>query len=230
MLDIVKSTMEGKSKLKYIGETIKLECYTHRRKNEQIDSLTRIDNPPSVSTVSSMNSVKGNKVFIYGAFDESIAKDVIPALIDLVEAQKLLKVGNIKIYIDSNGGYARYLYDLLAIIESAKKSGVTIETYVFSYAYSCGSVLACAGTKGNRFISSNAEHLCHLGSASTGTVTNDVELERGSSRVKNHFDKIRALYKKYASIKNLEEAIKNDNHFIRGNDIIKNGLADKLID
>jgi ATP-dependent protease ClpP protease subunit len=177
-----------------------------------------------------LNTVKGNKVFIYGSFDESIAKDVIPALLEEVEKQKTLKAGTIKFYIDSNGGYARYLYDLLAIVETAKKLGVTVETYVFSYAYSCGSVLACAGTKGNRFISVNAEHLCHLGSASTGVVANDVELERGSDRVKNHFDKIRALYKKYAAIKNLEEAIKNDNYFIRGNDIIKNGLADKMVD
>lgn len=182
------------------------------------------------TTPNALNMVKGNKVFIYGDFDETIAKDVIPALIDEVEKQKALKNGVIKFYIDSNGGYARYLYDLLAIIEGAKKAGTVIETYVFSYAYSCGSVLACAGTKGNRYISSNSEHLCHLGSASTGVVANDVELERSSVRVKNHFDKIRTLYKKYATIKNLEEAIKNDNYFIRGNDIIKNGLADKFID
>lgn len=196
--------------------------------NNEFKKLDASNETTSPNTA--LNTIKGNKIFIYGNFDDTIAKDVIPSLIELIDAQKLLKNGTIKFYIDSNGGYARYLYDLLALIEGAKKDGIIVETYVFSYAYSCGSVLACSGTKGKRFISINAEHLCHLGSASTGIVTNDIELERGSDRVKNHFDKIRALYKKYATIKNLAEVIKNDSHFIRGMDIIKNGLADNLFD
>jgi ATP-dependent protease ClpP protease subunit len=146
-----------------------------------------------------------------------------------VDKQKKLKEGTIKFYIDSNGGYTRYLFNLLAIIEDAKKKGIVIETYVFGYAYSCGSLLAASGTKGSRYISYLAEHLCHLGFAGTGAI-NDIELARGAERVKSHFDKVRNLYRKYANLKDLDSAIQFDHHFIRGADIIENGLADHFVD
>ena len=101
-------------------------------------------NNGNASSGKGKNAIKANKVFIYGEFDESIANDVIPALLEEIDKQKERKEGVIKIYIDSNGGYTRYLYSLLAILEDAKKAGVIIETYVFSYAYSCASMLAMA--------------------------------------------------------------------------------------
>jgi ATP-dependent protease ClpP protease subunit len=187
------------------------------------------DETPEVDETGGLNFIKENSVFIYGDFGDSIAKDVIPALIKEVEKQKERKEGKIKFYIDSNGGYTRYLYNLLAIIEDAKKKGIIIETYVFGYAYSCGSMLACAGSKGHRYISYLAEHLCHLGFAGA-TAANDVELERGKERVQAHFDKVRNLYRKYANLKDLDNVIKFDHHFIRGADIIENGLADHFVD
>jgi ATP-dependent protease ClpP protease subunit len=177
-----------------------------------------------------LNFVKNGNIFIYGTFDSSIAKDIIPEMLLQVDAQKKLKDGKIKIYVDSPGGYTNYLYNMLAIIEDAKKNGVIIETYVFGNAYSCASVLAASGSKGYRFISYLSNHLCHLGSASTGIVINDIELERSAEKIKYHFDMIRNLYRKYANLENLDDAMKFDNYFIRGEMIIKNGLADKFID
>ena len=182
-----------------------------------------------VDGANGLNFMKDNSVFIYGNFEDSIAKDIIPGLLKEVEKQKDLKDGKIKFYIDSNGGYTRYLFNLLAIIEDAKKKGVTVETYVFGYAYSCGSLLAASGTKGSRYISYLAEHLCHLGFAGAHA-SNDIELERGAERVKSHFDKIRILYKKYATLKDMEKVIQFDSYFIRGAEIIENGLADKFVD
>ena len=181
------------------------------------------------STPSGLNFMKDGVVYIYGTFNDSIAKEVIPDLLKEVAKQKALKDGKIKIYIDSNGGTTRYLYNLLAILEDAKKGGVIIETYVFGYAYSCGSILACAGTKGYRYVSYLAEHCAHLGAGGLIAI-NDTELERSSARVRAHFDRVRDLYRKYADIKDLESAIKFDNYYIRGGDIITNGLADKFID
>jgi ATP-dependent protease ClpP protease subunit len=177
-----------------------------------------------------LNFMESNNIFINGDFDDSIMKNIIPKLLKEIDIQADKKTPKIKIYIDSRGGYVNVLLNLLALIEIAKKKDIIIETYVFSRAYSCGSILACAGTKGNRYISYNAEHLCHLGMGDPGQVINDTELERGAERIKFHFDRIRMLYKKYADVLNLEEVIKNDNYFIRGNDIIKNGLADKYVD
>ena len=177
-----------------------------------------------------MNFIKDNNVYIFGSFDESIAKNVIPLLLKEIDKQKNLKNGIIKFYIDSNGGYTRYLFNLLAIIEDAKKNGITIETHVYGYAYSCGSLLACSGTVGHRFVSYLAEHCLHLGQTGTGQVINDVELERTAERAKSHFDRVRNLYKKYAHVDNLDEYIKFDSWFLRGQQIIDNGLADKMVD
>jgi len=175
----------------------------------------------------SLNFVENNRVYIQGSFDESISKHVIPYLLKIITNREQTII---YIYISSDGGCVYFLKELLALFELAKSKGMRIETYVLARAYSCGSILASAGSKGFRFISSNAEHLCHLGASSTGYVFNDKELERSTERAKSHFDFVRSVYKKYANIENLEDAIKNDNYFIRGKDIIKNGLADEIID
>lgn len=176
----------------------------------------------------SLNFIEDKQVYIHGVFDKTISTNVIPQFMKLIKDEKLKKEGVIKIHINSNGGETRYVIDLVGLIENAKKNGVRIETYVFSYAYSCGSVLAMAGTKGFRFIGEYAEHLCHLGYTGTGIVENDTELYRQTDRVKSHFDWMRSMYKKYASIKNLDKVMNDDSYYIRGKNIIKNGLADKF--
>ncbi len=173
----------------------------------------------------SENFIKHNQVYIYDVFNESIMKKIIPGLIKHIKS----KPKKITFYIDSRGGYVYVLKNLLAQIEIAKKKGIIIETHVMGKAYSCGSILAASGTKGYRFVSPFAEHLPHLGAASSGTVHNDVEAERMNERIKSHFDFVRDCYKKYASIRHLEDVIKNDNYFIRGKKIIKEGLADKML-
>lgn len=177
-----------------------------------------------------LNFIDGNNIFIHGLFDDTISKNVIPKLLKEIDKQETLKNGILKFYINSDGGILYYLQDLLSLIEIAKRKGIIIETYVFGRAYSCGSLLACSGSKGHRYISYNAEHLCHLGAGGTGDVINDIELVRSAERVKAHFDKIRLLYKKYANINDLENVIRTDNYFIRGQAIIDNGLADKYVD
>ncbi len=175
----------------------------------------------------SNNFCEGNMFYIYGEFDESIGRLIIPNMIKVIDEQSMFRSGNISIFINSNGGYVRYLYDLLALIERAKAMGVVVETFVFGCAYSCGSILAASGTKGHRYIGENAEHLCHLGSAQV-EVTSDEELKRQSEKFKNHFRNMRRLYKKYAKVENLDKAIQTDSYFIRGKDLIKNGLADEM--
>jgi ATP-dependent protease ClpP protease subunit len=174
------------------------------------------------------NFCEDHNFYIYGEFDESIATNIIPKFIKQIEEKKRIKEGKITFYISSNGGYAYILQSLLSLFERAKKEGIIVETHVYANAYSCGSLLACAGTKGHRYIGEYAEHLCHLGAAGM-YVTNDVQHERESQRVRAHFDFVRSTYKKYASIKGLDKVIHDDSYFIRGKDIIANGLADKMI-
>ena len=177
----------------------------------------------------SLNFVEDRAVYIYGGFDDSILKYVMPEFSKIVAEEAKKKEGIVKINIDSGGGYVYALKNMLSMVEFAKKEGVIIETYALGIAYSCASILAASGTKGYRCIGEYTEHLAHLGWASTGYVRNDVELERTTASVKAHFNFIRAVYKKYATIKNLEKVIHDDSYFIRGKKIITNGLADKFI-
>lgn len=177
----------------------------------------------------SLNFCQDGNYYIHGAFDETISLEIMPKLIKDIEDKKKAKDAKIKFYIASNGGITYHLKNLLSLFELAKADDIIIETYVFSHAYSCGSMLACAGTKGYRFIGENAEHLCHLGASSSGWVRNDTESDRMSSRIKRHFDFVRRTYKKYASIKNLAKVIHDDNYFLYGQEIIDNGLADSFL-
>ncbi len=173
------------------------------------------------------NFVSGNTIFIHDDFDQDISSMILPQFDSLIESEKVKKDGKIIIDIDSNGGYTRYLSSLLARVEKAKSENIIVETRVFACAHSCGSILACSGTKGSRFISRTAEHLCHLGSGGL-QAHSDIELERQSERVKAHFDFVRSCYKQYANIPKLNQVIKDDCLYVRGQNIIDWGLADKF--
>lgn len=166
--------------------------------------------------------------YIHGDFDESISTNIIPKLIDEIEAKRNQKDATIKFFIASNGGSSFMLENILAHVERAKSLGIIVETYVFSHAYSAGSVLACAGSFGHRYIGESAEHLLHLPRTGTGCVSTDLQLDRNVERAKRHFNRSRARYKKYAKVKNLTKMLKDDDYFLYGQEIIDNGLADKF--
>jgi hypothetical protein len=69
----------------------------------------------------------------------------------------------------------------------------------------------------------------HFGSGNIGTVRTPTQLDRSSERMMAHFEFIKNIYKKYAKVKDLNKALNDDNYFIRGKDIIENGLADNLV-
>ena len=175
----------------------------------------------------SLNFIENDIVFIYGKFDDTISTHVIPGFFDLVKNESKKKDGKIVIDINSHGGYTRILYQLLAIIENAKSKGVIVETRALGVAMSCGSILAASGTKGNRFISENTTHLCHLGSSGFRVYT-DTQLDRLYKNSKTHFNRIRNLYTKYAKIPDLENVIKDDALFIYDEQCVEWGLADKF--
>lgn len=174
-----------------------------------------------------LNRVEDSIVFIHGDFDESIEARVLPPFLKLIEQESKKKDGKIIIEISSNGGHLDTLKNLLAYVEKAKSLGVIIETRCFAKAYSAGSVLAASGTKGHRVIGEHAEHLCHLGIGGFIAET-DKQLDRQTKKLKRHFDFVRHIYKKYASIPNLEEVLADDCYYISGQEIIDFGLADRF--
>lgn len=184
--------------------------------------MTNKDNQEKI-----LNFVSDEILYIHGDFDYTISQHVIPAFYQLIEREKNKKEGKIIIDINSCGGLTQYLHQLLGMVEKAKKENIIIETRALSYAMSCGSMLACSGTNGHRFISETTTHLCHLGSGGV-YAKNDIELERQSDFLKEHFNFVRKTYKKYAKIPDLNKIIKDDSLYITGQKIIDWGLADKF--
>lgn len=186
--------------------------------------------PESIINAKLTNFVHEGNFYIHGGFDATLSLEVIPQLVQQINLKSGCKAGGkISIYVESSGGFSSYAYNIIALMERAKAWGITVETYVFGDAFSCGSLVACAGSPGSRFIGPYAEHLCHLGRASTGYSSNDVIHQRNADTVQEHFNRIRAIYMKYAKIKNLKKLIHDDGLTFRGQEIIKNGLADKMI-
>lgn len=173
------------------------------------------------------NFVSNRIIYIHDEFDQSITQNVLPIFDSQIQEESVKKDGKIIIDINSIGGYVKDLKSMLMRVEKAKSLGIIIETRVSALAYSCGSMLACSGTKGHRFISEYAEHLCHLGSGGL-YAENDKILKRESERLKSHFDFVRKLYEKYAKIPNLEKVINDDSFYVRGKKIIDYQLADKF--
>ena len=194
-----------------------------------VPSSTADDETRSLAIEENRNFVKDGQVYIYGEFDFTIFKFVLPKLMNMIDDFQNQKLSMIKFHINSPGGYLSVLQNLLALVERAKDEGIIVQTNVYSYAYSCASMLAASGTKGFRLVSPFAEHLVHLGCVWSGLATNDVEAEREAQAMMRHFEWVRSVYSQYATIKNLKKVIHDDNYYIVGEDIIKNGLADGMM-
>ena len=181
------------------------------------------------------NIINANAVYIYGAFDESIIT-LLPEIKKQIDTQKTLKDGKIIFHINSNGGQIRILQSLLNLVEYAKKENVIVETIVECNAFSCGSLLACSGTIGHRYISEYGEHLIHSARCWQHSSTLE-QIDRNANYMKRVINNLKDIYKKYCTLtaKNgcvrnlLHHAFKDDNFYISAKDCIKYGLADKIL-
>ena len=173
------------------------------------------------------NFITGNEVYIFGEFDADMTEHIIAPLATLIETKKTVKDATITVHINSNGGYAKYAWSIIGLLNSAKGAGIKVKTVVHADAYSCGSLVAVAGTVGERYIMPNAKHLLHCGSAGIVPKTH-LQLERGTEWIKHHFDSIIAHYQKHAKVPHLKAKLKDDEYFVYANDCVKFKLADKI--
>ena len=181
-----------------------------------------------------INFTQDNTVYIHGEFDDSIVS-ILPTIKSIIETQKTLKNGMITFSINSNGGYNYILHSLLNLIEYAKKEDVIVKTVVEYRAESCGSLLACSGSTGHRYMSEYAEHLCHFPRGFTYSAT-PLQVERNAEFYKRGMASVKDMYKKYCEptaedgyIEQLFEAMKDDNFYIPAKECIKYGLADQIL-
>lgn len=174
----------------------------------------------------SLSRYNGNQ-FYFGDVDDAMEDLVIPLIREL-QRQNDLENGQVDLWINSFGGYLHVLEFLIETIEVAKGSGIIVRTIVPSTAFSAGSMLAIAGTQGERYIGKDGEHLAHFGQMqSLETTINQVERLRAFKH--RQYKKELGYYRKYADIPNLEENFMDDGFFIPASKCIQWKLADKYM-
>lgn len=175
-----------------------------------------------------MNFNDGN-VFFLADFDDQMESGLVLPLTREIQKQRNLKNGRIDLYINSFGGYRHLVFQLISLVELAKREGVVVRTIVPDVAYSAGSILAVTGTPGERYIERTAEHLIHYGLTGSSETTPE-QVERNYIQKNQGFRKIRNHYEKYANVPDLEQLMNDDSAYIPATKCIRWGLADKLME
>ena len=109
------------------------------------------------------------RVFLWGQVDDKSAKHVIDRLLYL----DALENKEIRLYINSPGGYVTSGFAMYDCIKSLKSPVSTICT---GLAASMGSILLSVGEKGKRFIQPHARVMIHQPSGGARGPASDIEI------------------------------------------------------
>lgn len=178
-----------------------------------------------------MNFNDGN-VFFLNDFDDSMEGNIVIPLTRQIQHQAEKRWNRrIDLYINSFGGYRHLVFQLISLVNAAKREDIVVRTIVPDVAYSAGSILAVSGTPGERYIERNAEHLIHYGHTMSMESTPE-QVERTAMQKREGFKKIRKHYAEHTRIPEdqLDILMNDDNAFIPAAKCIKLGLADKYMD
>ncbi|MEZ4779756.1 MAG: ATP-dependent Clp protease proteolytic subunit [Flavobacteriaceae bacterium] len=113
--------------------------------------------------------LKDRKIFLWGVVDDDTAKHVVDRLLYLDS----LSNDEIKLYINSPGGYVTSGFSMYDTIKAVKSPVSTICT---GLAASMGSILLSAGEKGRRFIQPHARVMIHQPSGGARGPASDIEI------------------------------------------------------
>ncbi|GAA0718937.1 ClpP family protease [Aquimarina litoralis] len=109
-------------------------------------------------------------VFLWGQVDDKSAKHVIDRLMYL----DMINDEEIKLYINSPGGYVTSGFAMYDTIKALKSPVSTICT---GLAASMGSILLSVGEKGRRFIQPNAKVMIHQPSGGARGQASNIEIQ-----------------------------------------------------
>lgn len=199
-----------------------------------------------------LNFFKNDVFYIHGNFDDTITTEIIPELRNKItkiirqqddintnknltkeeqnkQLERLQKDEKITFDINSNGGDVYILFALLNSINFAKSKSIIVETYCH-YAASCASMLAIHGTKKHRYIGTLSFHYIHQGSYWIYS-QNQKELDRRYKTNTHWFNVIKKLYidNTLYTENELREIMDAEHYQIYSEDILKYGLADKIL-
>jgi ATP-dependent protease ClpP protease subunit len=176
----------------------------------------------------SFGQTEGN-IFFIGDFDDEAEDRLVIPLTKEIQRQRKARFPRIDLYINSFGGYAHLVDHLIELIEIAKRDEIMVRTIVPSIAFSAGSMLAIAGTEGERYIARRANHLVHYGATGSQEST-PVQVDRYYNWKRADFKNVVAHYNNYSNIPDIEDHIADDGFFIPAAKCLKWGLADKYTD
>ena len=113
--------------------------------------------------------LKDRTIFLWGMVDDDSAKHVVDRLLFLDS----ISHDEIKLYINSPGGYVTSGFSMYDTIKSIKSPVSTICT---GLAASMGSILLSVGEKGRRFIQPHARVMIHQPSGGARGQASDIEI------------------------------------------------------
>lgn len=157
-------------------------------------------------------------------------QNIIIPLTHCVKQQAEIRDGRIDMYVNSYGGNANLLMHVIELMELAKRHDVVIRTIVTSAAYSAGSMVAVAGTPGERYIAKNAMHLVHYGATGASNESTPTQASRKHNADQIMFNMVLNHYRKYCDIPNLEDNIQDDNWYIKATEAKRWNMADQYLD
>lgn len=172
----------------------------------------------------------GRNVFYIGEFDGEMEQNILIPLGSAIRAQSELRDGRIDLYVNSYGGNAHLLMHVIEMIEMAKRNDVVVRTMVTGAAYSAGSMVAVAGTPGERYISKEAMHLVHYGNSGGDGDETPLQAQRRHDANQVMFRQVIKHYQKHCDIPDLEDNILDDNWYITATQAKRWNMADKYLD
>lgn len=168
-------------------------------------------------------------IFYLTDFDEAMEREIVLALTRQIQKQKRLRDGRIDLYINSYGGYAHLVHNMIELVEIAKREDIVVRTIVPSVAFSAGSMLAITGTPGERYIAKQAEHLIHYGTTFGTAESTPKQVERWNGFKNRDFKRTIDHYNTYSDVPGLDSEMMDDGFSIPSAKCIKWGLADKYL-
>lgn len=172
----------------------------------------------------------GRNTFYIGEFDEEMEQNIIIPLTHAVKQQAELRDGRLDMYVNSYGGNAHLLMHVVELMELAKRNDVIVRTIVTGAAYSAGSMLAVAGSEGERYMAKDAMHLVHYGNTGNRSEDTPLQTQRRYTADQIMFKQVIDHYNRYCNIPDLEENIQDDNWYITAAKAKRYGMVDKYLD
>ena len=128
------------------------------------------EKPGKIQDIIDKKFLEDRSVFLWGQVDDKSAKHVIDRLMYL----DMINNEEIKLYINSPGGYVTSGFAMYDTIKALKSPVSTICT---GLAASMGSILLSVGEKGRRFIQPHAKVMIHQPSGGARGQASNIEIQ-----------------------------------------------------